>query len=192
MRPWSNFPPNIHSRWLVWITHIAWTWPLLYPQHIINIQNGVKKKPRLDLELLAGEEKNNKDFLSHHAHRSFLRQRCVKWSVKWVHLTSLRWIILYTLCYAGVREHLPSRLGVCPPLAPPATQVDSLFTECQHWVKELEKSYLWNRLRGCYTRNGSEQTYPKLTFKPIKISLFRCCFWRNEVTSCSFCIFVYK
>lgn len=60
MRPWSKFLPNIDSRWLVWITHIAWTWPLLYPRHIINFQNGVKKKTRLDLELLAGEEKNNK------------------------------------------------------------------------------------------------------------------------------------
>lgn len=43
-------------------------------------------------------------FLSHRAHAAFLRQRCVKWSVKWVHLTSLQWIILYALCYAGVRE----------------------------------------------------------------------------------------
>lgn len=45
MRPWSNFPPNIDSRWLVWITLIAWTWPLLYPRHIINFQNGAEKNP---------------------------------------------------------------------------------------------------------------------------------------------------
>lgn len=175
MRSWSKFPPNIGSRWLVWITHITWTWPLLYPQHIINFQNGVKKNQNPIGFGIISERREEQQKAS-----TFPESSCtqilpkaalceMECEMSAFNIPAVDYTVHIML---RVQEHPPSRLGVCPRLALPATQVYSLFTECQRGVKELEKSYLWNRLREIslgvtQEMSGSQQTFPKLTFKPV-------------------------
>lgn len=50
-------------------------------------------------------------FLSHHTHGFLLRQRCVKWSVKWVHLPSRQRIIHFILHW-GSRACCPLVWGI--------------------------------------------------------------------------------
>lgn len=100
--PWSNLLLNIDFHWLVWISHITWRQPPIIPLTYHEFRNSVGKW--IGFRIINKEEKQQKKerkhqksdvvhFLSHHTHRFFLGQRCVKWSVKWVHLTSLQWII---------------------------------------------------------------------------------------------------
>lgn len=99
IHPWSSLLLNIDFHWLAFISHVTWMRPPLYPRHIINSE--IVERNYFVFELLTKKRKNNRKlrksdvvhFLSHHTHRFFLGQRCVKWSVKWVHLTSLQWII---------------------------------------------------------------------------------------------------
>lgn len=109
IHPWGSLLLNIDPHWLVFITHVTWMRPLLQPWHIVNSE--IVWRNYLAFKIINKEEKKNNrklrksdavHFLSHHTHRFFLGQRCVKWSVKWVHLTSLQWII-HIILHGGSR-----------------------------------------------------------------------------------------
>lgn len=104
-------------------------------------------------------------FLSNHKHRFFLKRHCVKWSVKWVHLTSLQWI-MHIILHKGLKPFyfLHPLKFTSPEVLTMFPYVDSVFFSVSSF-SDIHTEIPWNNYWGLpKKRTGASLLNPQLFF----------------------------